>query len=504
MSYPNCSELKGFHNNFNTCWNIVAQSILFYNIDTRQQIIETLLIEGMNYNGHAECLVRRAKEDIKFLLPDYFGPTYYDKVESDIIRMFAILIERFNIKYKSSDSSAPLSLILRREETSVCEHNFSAMFFNIFELNQYSADGSSKAHPHEEEAPPNYTSTIYETFFIFNLLSVVLLNNNGKPRLFNFKEQNITTPFIEDESIGSIIWVPDHVIGIFKCDNYDYKYVDNNFITRFNFLKLIKRQNEGNYQLNYHPHDGIYISIPKRRPNFFSKKNPDPYSSSGESLLVLNIYNVYEHIGYREQFKSSHELTKLFYSPTYRLFIDITKNNVERVREIYSNFSSVIDYEYIDYSDNTVFSTALKYGRFEIAEIMIENMKNYDDAIWYIYTLYNGNPKFLKLLELLLEESKDKELDIDHILMDVPVRQENIDKILDKFKKTNAPSGSVTHSSATGGDHYKKYIKYANAKSIEPSFLKYVGSEAHNLDDIFYKKYIMYKQKYLNLKNRKI
>jgi hypothetical protein len=40
------------------------------------------------------------------------------------------------------------------------------------------------------------------------------------------------------------------------------------------------------------------------------------------------------------------------------------------------------------------------------------------------------------------------------------------------------------------------------SNNYQSLYLKYVGSEAPNLDDIFYKKYIMYKQKYLALKNQ--
>jgi hypothetical protein len=555
MPPPNCSELKGFFNEFNTCWNIVAQTILFYNMNTRTEIFEKLIIDGFRYEERARTLVRNAKENIKFLLPDYFGPEHYDKVENDIIYMFTRLIERINIKYKQGDGSAPLNPMLRREVSKMSEYEFTGSFLNIFELNQYPDSILTEEQPKRKKSDEDYeeelrekaarktpykdytdTGKIYDTFFIFNLLSVVLLNNNGNPRLFYFTEQNMKTPLIEDNSLGSIIWVPNHVVGIFKCDTNDYKYVDNNFITSFNFKKLIKTQNKincsfargnlrRNYRLNYHPRDGISISIPGRRPYFFSPKNPDLLHREEQSQF-LNIHNIYEYTGTLQNFKQFNESIKKMYSPNYRLFIDIQNNNIQRVRYIYKNFSLMIDDDYIDEMEYTIFKKALLNGRLEIAKIIIENMKTYDSAVWYINELYDGNPIFLQLLELILRKSKKEGsniTNIDDLITNPPVHNPDIKKMLLGYgsgqytfglgkPKSNA-LGSVTYSSSNKrGDYQKKYIMYANAKSIEPSlekdfknlYLKYIGNEAPNLDDIFYKKYIMYKQKYLNLKNKKI
>ena len=48
MPPPNCSNLKAFKNDYNTCWNLVAQTILFYNMDTRKMIFEKFIFGDQN------------------------------------------------------------------------------------------------------------------------------------------------------------------------------------------------------------------------------------------------------------------------------------------------------------------------------------------------------------------------------------------------------------------------------------------------------------------------
>jgi hypothetical protein len=510
MNIPDCSSIASIHNKYNTCWNLVAQTILFYNVDTRDKIFAKLFNPEYTYYDYAKLLVENASDAIKYLLPDYFGPDYFEEIREDSIQMFSILFERYDAKYSNqfldeySDEPPEKVSEFKRSTSNMCENNFTQYFFNIFKLDDHIND--IKFFESEEEyelyqlKDKDYTSTIYETFFLLNMLSVVLLNDS-KPTLYYFEDQNITFPSIERKSLGSIIWVKNHVVGIFKCDDTTYKYVDNDFITTFNFEEFLcsfdRAKHIEDYKLMYNPYDGIYIHTINGN-SYFSSKNDARSDEARKISEVFYIYNVYEYIGSIQDFKQSNDWIKSIYSIKERLIIDIEKNNVEGVRAL----ARYLDGTYT----NKLFTDAMNQNRFEIVKILIEHMNNYDDATEFICKYYNNSSIFAELLNLIIQKSKEEKIEItniDRLLIEYKKSQPTAYKILLKYKNIHiAPSTSNVvrrnafegvqrnaYNDAWGGGYHKKYLKY-------------VGSEAPNLDDIFYKKYIMYKQKYLNLKNK--
>ena len=290
MNIPNCSSIISFNNNMGTCWNLVAQTILFYNKETREQIFNKLLMNHDDSFTYATELVNKAEHNIKYLLPSYFydddadddeeyDNDYYGKNRINIIRLFTTLIERINAKYNDDkylriianesedDFLKKDKTQLRRDLSYACEDSFTSSFFDIFKLKQI---GEFK----------DYGSTMYETFFILNLLSIVLLD-----KFYYFEEQDRLRLTIEDSSICYFFWVRGHVVGIFKCDDNTYKYVDNNFIEDFNFKEFIciisrletlyrETSRREDYMISYNPYDGIYI-LTTDSDYYFCKKNND-------------------------------------------------------------------------------------------------------------------------------------------------------------------------------------------------------------------------------------
>jgi hypothetical protein len=277
-------------------------------------------------------------------------------------------------------------------------------------------------------------------------------------------------PIIDDNSIGSFVSVPGHVLGIFKCDTNSYKYVDNDFVTEFN-IKAFKISVNKNieYKIKHHPYHGIYIWTSKGNTYFTSKNN---YYKGYDIPVsdVIDIYNVYEYTGSIDNFKQSNEMIKKFYSPNYRLFFDIENNNIEGVQKIYNDFPDEIK---DDYSDDgyTVFAVAMLERRFNIVKIIIKHMKNYDAAIEFICRNDDGSYEYEDILKLLIKTANTKKINI--------TINEEIIRLLNKQMKHHP---------------FINILKTHN-KSVE-SKTKDVRKGK------FYKKYIMYKQKYLNLKNK--
>ena len=505
MTTPNCSTIESIHNRYNTCWNLVAQTILFYNVDTRDKIFAKLFNPDYTYYDYAKLLVENASDAITYLLPDYFGPDYFEEIREDIIQMFSILFERYDSKYITQYSDLPPEKVseFKRSTSNMCEDNFTQFFFNIFKLDQHINEIMYFESDEDDEQYQfiykDYESTIYETFFILNMLSVVLLND-GKPTLYYFENKDKTFPNIEEKSLGSIIRVEKHAVGIFKCDDNTYKYVNDDFITTFNFeefqCSFDRDKHLEDYKLMYNPYDGIYIHTINGY-SYFSDKNDAKSDEADKISKVDYIQNVYEYSGSIQDFKRSHFVEK-FYSLNMRSFRDIEQNNVIGVQS-YARYLNGND-------ANELFTHAMELKKFEIVKILIEHMNNYDDATEFICKYYNNSSIFAELLNLIIQKSKEEKIEItniDRLLIEYKKSQPTAYKILLKYKNIHiAPSTSNVvrrnafegvqrnaYNDAWGGGYHKKYLKY-------------VGSEAPNLDDIFYKKYIMYKQKYLNLKNK--
>ena len=141
MTTPDCSSIISFNNFKGTCWNLVAQTILFYNKETRKQIFEKLLMKHDDSVTYATELVNKAESNIKYLLPEYFydDDDYYSINKKDIIKFFATLIERINAKYNDDEYLRTLYRLsysrgaflkedktkLRRELSSACEDSFT-------------------------------------------------------------------------------------------------------------------------------------------------------------------------------------------------------------------------------------------------------------------------------------------------------------------------------------------------------------------------------------------
>jgi hypothetical protein len=482
-------------------------------MDTRRQIFEKLLMKHDDSIKYAEELVNNAEKKIKYLLPkyfydddaeydEYFGTDYYFRNKTNIITFFAILIERINAKYNDNEYLRILSRnseedfsredipTLKREISNKCEDSFTSSFFDIFKLGQI---GEFK----------DYGSTMYETFFILNLLSIVLLD-----KFYYFEEKDRLTLTIEDNSLWYFIWVSGHVVGIFKCDDNTYKYVDNDLIEDFNFKEFIcvlrrvetlHRDTNKEYQISYNPYDGVYIET-NDTEYYFCEKNKDRESEKENIFEVYKVTKTYEFKGDYLGFKQSNELVKKLYSPNYRLFIEINKNNTEAIEKLYIKYRDDIRDDFVDIHGDTVFEHVLITKKNEqILKMIIYHLSTYDyaltvlcqkeyreatffkDIVIYIFNCaHTKSIKITKLYKLLSEYKFLRELYKEYLLT-IPNPTFIIEKDEAKTQLLITPVEEQKHGISVSRDAWgNKYLKY----------------------DIFYKKYIMYKQKYLNLKNK--
>ena len=534
MNIPDCSSIISFNNKMGTCWNLVAKTILFYNEETREQIFKKLLMKHDDSFTYARELVNKAEPNIKYLLPNYFydddteedafyDTDFYFRNKNNIITLFATLIERINAKYNNDEYLRIIAneseddflkkdkTHLRRELSSMCEDSFTSSFFDIFKLKQ---EGEFK----------DYGSTMYETFFILNLLSIVLLD-----KFYYFEEKDRLTLTIEDSSICYFFWVRGHVVGIFKCDDNSYKYVDNDFIEDFKFkeficvlsrLETLYNDSEGAYEITYNPFDGIYIRT-NTVDYHFCESNTKRTHERGNEREVYKVAKTYEYFGDKRTFNQSNDLVKKLYSPNYRLYIEINKNKIEAIEKLYRNYRRVIEDDFVDIYGDTVFEHVLITKKNEeIMKIIINHLTAYDDAlivlcqekyrkaeffkeiVKYIFgRAHINNIKITKLHKLLSEFEFLREPFIEYKLTESKPRfitDENIPKIesiithvaaVAQAASTQASASAVAPASTqesgvsgvrTARDSGNKYLKY----------------------DIFHKKYLKYKQKYLNLKNK--
>jgi hypothetical protein len=390
-----------------------------------------------------------------------------------------------------------------------------------------------------------WNNKLFLIIFFLNLLSIVLVD-----KFYYFNKATRQELSVNDGWIGLSIETSGHAIGIFKCDDNDYKYVNNNFITNFNFNEFQKTHRRlslrNNYTILCNDFDGIYIEQTEPLEYFyFCNKNDNiiDYNKSRENKFeIIDVEQIYEYKGDKNFFLKSNERIINLVSANYRLFKEMVLGKISKIKQLCDNNEINADFKYD--TAYTLFETAL--GGFSGAvPIIISSIKEYDHALEVLCKNYSTYPnkkfieenikyifehantkqikirilytllsrfEFLKKLyeEYLLTEpipafiiDKDR-TNIQLLIASKPVQQERKQYIPPHLRNRPAPAP------APGlGAWSNKYLKY-NISSERTdilglkgsTFQTYVGSEAPNLDDIFYKKYIMYKQKYLNLKNK--
>jgi hypothetical protein len=605
-----CRDIIGFHNTKDTCWNLVILTIMMHSHLTGPIIQNKILIEGDNY-GYTELiksLLTNHIEKLKYYYPeDYkelFKPEY-------LFEFFLNIIIRYNNKwneYKEAQIvNEPILGKLIRSTSNMCEKHLTREFFKFIGYDNITESNGG---------------LIYEEFYLLNLLGIILLDKHIIVETFvNMKEINFDDAY---DTIGYLISIPSHGIGLFKCSDGNYKIVDNDNILNFNFDQFIIDLNKipQSRELYYNKSYGIVLYNTNTKHYLQYTDNP---MDNKKLKPILDITKIKIYNGNLETFKNYNMQVSRYMSIEGRIesniFIssdspqtinrlidkldDITKEKLLGIA--YRNNSIMIldllldkgakTYSFIKKYDNIAHFFVIGFTKYTITykllitvltnHMPVGNINNimYDkkSAFYYAlkyckdpiiiktlieqfggtlyeameYELFGKNPALLEdiltkykidinsrneegetVLELALDNEKITPLVISilmnnganpnmthsiyeglksskTILEEYEANEDNKPEIIAilkslvpsksarKYMKSIEPSyQKYVGSKAPNLDDifYKKYIMYANAKSIEPSYLKYVGSETPNLDDIFYKKYIMYKHKYLKLK----
>lgn len=500
MNIPNCSNIKGFNNRLGTCWNIAVQTILFYNDENREQIFKKILIEGTNYREHATKLVEDARCGIINLFPIQFGPNHFIDKKHHIIKLFEILIRRFNTKYKDDEHLINLynisddevsykgPLTLKKEKSIICEENFTLQFFYIFNFDYTNFGGNNTA-----------------TFFLLNLLSIVLLN-----KYYYLKTEKVNGLTFTEDFIGIDIAVDvegqgGHAVGIFKCKTkkfnilgakgkqvreVKYSYVDNNYINAFDFEDFKAR-----YEAINQSRKPITIyyrgSLPMQGIHVYDQQFLDSMMvpTDGE---VSYFRKIIEYTDDPIAFKSDIKVRDMYseqyiaFIETPKLFDAIRSNNISEINRIYQANTKVISDDFRDENGNTVFDI-IDINNVILLNILISNIKDFTKVLNKMYRKYKEeqNDKYKKIIIEIINYALSKYMKIDTSIV------QNEPEITRYIIKVSPPKH---------GDSWDTPQSIV-PKTIVPKTIAKFPAEFDSWEDDE-RKYLKYKQKYLNLKNK--
>ena len=490
MNIPNCSSIKGFNNRLGTCWNIAVQTILFYNDENREQIFNKIMIEGTNYREHATKLVEDARCGIINLFPSQFGPTHFDEKKQYIIEFFEILVRRFNTKYKEDEHLYSLYNIsedeqftkglpqLKKEKSLMCEKSFSLQFFYIFNFDYTTFGGNNTA-----------------TFFLLNLLSIVLLNKYYYLKTEKVNGLTFTEDFIGIDISVNVEGQGGHAVGIFKCKSkkfnllgpkgkeVKYSYVDNNYINAFDFedfkarYEAVKQSRKpitiyyrgGLTMKGIHVYDIQYLD---------SKSVP----TDGE---VLYFRKIIEYTDDPIAFKSDMRVRDIYiksqdlFVETPKLFDAIRDNDISRIKTIYSTNRDIINDDFVNGEGYTVFDV-VDYNNDGVLNLLIKNIKTLNYVLNNMYMKYkivvsDMKNRYKQIIVSIIYYALSNGIKIDlSIVKEDPEISSFIDIIPPPIRDI---WGDIVHTVA----------------------LPAVLAKWNKANE---RKYLKYKQKYLNLKNK--
>jgi ankyrin repeat protein len=335
----NCDDIRGFNNMFGSCWTIIILSILLYSEQTGALVQNQLYVEPELVIKNPNIYINRATSLVKKAAPmleDYVLPRYieYMKNEDNIIDMMAAIIERFNntvdtMRKQLQHISLPKmsqeikQIILKRENSIVCEQFMGLAFFKMFDKHKLEDFGGN----------------IYHIFFFMNILSSILLNQVITMEQYKYDEIDLSK-----KPLGYIFRTPSHAIGLFEC-NGKYKFVDNQIILDFDFDKFIhfynlQKQKKSHFNISYQIGYGIcieYYEDNKRYTVKFTKEYIDMIDGDitlySEPILHIVYYDMYK--GKIDDYKINNINGEL-YTYSYLLENSIIDNNIEKIKEIIS------------------------------------------------------------------------------------------------------------------------------------------------------------------------
>ena len=600
-----------YHNRFGTCWNVMITYLLMYSDETRNKILDVVLLRELDYTNPileyeyliamrayelVECAFKR--DTIDMVLPlsrssPYF-PYYKLKkkdVVTQIITQFMLRINRKCNDYtmrivQELAAETPMDAPALRKANSVDDE--SCIQDYVFDFFDYKT-GEGLIIDH---------SIIY-----FNLLSTIFINTLYYIQPIRINSIEKPNGFIEmleqgdyNLSLGYMIGVHKHIVCIVKYKG-GWKYCDNQYIYDFNMDEFMRDFNTPGITIVYNKYKGLIKRVSTDSGEIIVYYNRDlPEIMRRQPDRVEDTSNIATLTRVVE-----HDADKLPFRETlYKLLIHKPRIKTDIIYNVFSMnplLNSIRDgmndkvLELIMKGVNIdLFTTAnispiefaFKVNNIEAARLLInygcdlsnvsinnelvtarrEQIKSGDlitpelqqlyTSNWLIYEGVQEPRKVIKQYYENLSKNAQTALYAYHQTLeakyDLGIPIKSFISVYNFMIHINATSSVNKFRSAlngiikTGGILYfknvfkqpdyiqyvaeqsliskkNKYIKYDdnNFKSLYQkydisseridilglkgsTFQTYVGSEAPNLDNIFYKKYIMYKHKYLKLK----
>ena len=585
-----------YHNHFGTCWNVMITYLLMYSDETRNKILDVVLLRELDYtkpilpDEHliamkayqlVECAFKR--DTIDMVLPlsrssPYF-PYYKLKkkdVVTQIITQFMLRINRKCNDYimrilQELPAEAPLDAPALRKANSVDDEKcIQDYVFDFFDYDE----GKGLVIDH---------SIIY-----FNLLSTIFINTLYyiQPIRINSIEKPIG--FIEkleqgdyNLSLGYMIGVHKHIVCIVKYKG-GWKFCDNQYIYDFNMDEFMKDFNTPGITIVYNKYKGLIKRVSTdsgERTVYYNRdlpeimiKQPDRVE---DTFNILTLTRVVEHDADKLPFRETlykiltHKpliKTDIIYIvfSTNPLLNSIRDGMNDKVLELImkgvnidlftNNKLSPIEYA-LAVNNLEAAKLLINYGC-DLSNVHINNelvtarreqiksgglitpeLQQLYDSNWLVYEVQKPRKVIKQYYENLSKDAQTALYAYQQKLL--PISGISIKKFISVYNfliHINAISSvdkfrtALNDTIKMGGILYlrnifkqpnyiqyieeqslkSKYIMYDKSQNSHPSFKKdfkslyqkyAVSSEGTlRLDDIFYKKYIMYKHKYLKLK----
>jgi hypothetical protein len=419
------NNIASYHNAFNTCWNVMVTYLLIYNDQTRDTILDVVLLSDLDYTKpikqYEHLIITRAQElvesafktdKIDIVLPlskssPYF-PYYKLKKKDNVIEIIIEFMLRINRKcneynMNQLENVAAESPQLRRAESFENEECIQKKVQKFFDYDE------------------NYTTlNINHILIYFNLLSTIFinklyyiqpikLNSEGKDRCFIEMVEREGYKF----SVGYIIVVPSHAFCILKYHN-NWKFCDNHYIYDFNMEQFKKDLTTPKIQISYNLHQGLF-RMDDDTIEYYSTNLPREIKKLDFDFKsidnITQILRVVEHDASKLPFRDS--IRKFVYNPPlktdiiylYNIYADclLMKSIVSRDNDtVLQLIMDGVNIDMITQSHISPLTIAMRYNNIEAIKLLIK----YGCDIFYsnFYTLPDGPNK--EVIVGIIEERK--------------------------------------------------------------------------------------------------
>jgi ankyrin repeat protein len=379
----------GLNNRIGTCWNIVIQTILFFNKNFGDEFQTKLL------SFTSAELVDTAVVKLELFLPckllDHSNKLL-PETRVLLIRIIEGIKRRFTIKQTDFENPAQKIVpILERQNSMVCERSFAKDYFELFGIER---KDSEKLH-----------GTNNDEYLLTNLLTIIILGKFIDISILTEKNDTNYTPIdtssLDDPSlIGIIINLKrdeiGHAMGFFTCSNGTNILVNNANIIEFEYKSLLKRMKKStNYNL-------YYLKTPDTKSIVIIDETTKPQLDRNKKYYVISMYSlkVVDDSKIREVLVKNLEnyntidddniyrfMSKIgTLDPRFKIFETIENQNIAQINE---ELATIPDINIKGHQNITLLNKAISTKNIEIVTIILAREPNIDDLNELLKCLIN-------------------------------------------------------------------------------------------------------------------